>query len=155
MKICLVCSYGGHLYELLKIKAAWDGHTAFLITYAEGYEMELDGIPKVYRLSDFHSRSTAKLLLFLNMVTVTIKELVILVRERPDMIISTGAEIAIPICYMAKLLRKKIIFIESVCRVYKPSVSARIIYPIADLFMVQWEPLLKKFRKARYAGKVI
>jgi UDP-N-acetylglucosamine:LPS N-acetylglucosamine transferase len=80
----------------------------------------------------------------------------ILIIEKPKVVISTGAEIAIPVFYMAKLLKIKTIFIESWCRVFEPSTTGKSIYPIADIFFVQWKQLLKKYgKKAKYEGAVI
>ncbi|AKB23630.1 capsular polysaccharide biosynthesis protein [Methanosarcina sp. MTP4] len=80
----------------------------------------------------------------------------ILLREKPDIIISTGSEIAIPVFYTAKLLRIKTIFIESLCRVEAPSLTGKIVYPISDVFLVQWKQLLPKFgKKAQYWGNVL
>ena len=81
---------------------------------------------------------------------------IILLRERPDVIISLGGgEIAVPFCYVGKLLGAKIILIESLSRITTASAAGRLIYPIANLFLVQWEPLLKKYgKKAQYWGNL-
>jgi beta-1,4-N-acetylglucosaminyltransferase len=80
----------------------------------------------------------------------------ILLRERPKLIVSTGSEIAIPAFYLAKLFRIKTIFIESWARVIEPSGTGRLVYPVADVFLVQWECLLPKYgKKAKYEGAVI
>jgi len=72
----------------------------------------------------------------------------------PDIIMTTGASVALPMCYIAKLFRKRIIFIESFCRVKKPSLFGRLIYHIANLTIVQWEPLLKYYKRAEYGGYI-
>jgi len=74
--------------------------------------------------------------------------------ERPDVIISTGAGIAVFFCIFAKLLGAKLIFIESMARVERPTLTARMLYPFADLFFVQWPNLLKYFPKAKYMGRL-
>jgi UDP-N-acetylglucosamine:LPS N-acetylglucosamine transferase len=80
----------------------------------------------------------------------------ILWHEKPDLIVSTGSEIAIPVFYIAKLLGIKTIFIESLCRVEEPSLSGKIVYPVSDVFLVQWKQLLSKFgKKAQYWGNVL
>ncbi|MFC1952572.1 PssD/Cps14F family polysaccharide biosynthesis glycosyltransferase [Chloroflexota bacterium] len=159
MKICLVCSYGGHLAEMLRLTEAFEGHRIFLITYKERYTMALDDISKVYLIPrlipNFSFKYLSRFLLLANMIITAVGELFMLLKERPHVIVSTGAEIAIPICYLAKFLRKKVVFIESICRINEPSGSAKIIYPVADLFLVQWESLLNKFPKARYSGRIM
>lgn len=80
----------------------------------------------------------------------------ILRKEKPDLIISTGAELAIPAFYLAKLFRIKTIFIESWTRVVQPTGTGRIVYPVSDVFLVQWEQLLSKYgKKARYEGAIL
>ena len=74
--------------------------------------------------------------------------------KRPDVVITTGAGIVVFFCLFAKLLGAKLIFIESMARVERPTLTARMLYPFADLFFVQWPNLLKFFPKARYLGRL-
>ena len=74
--------------------------------------------------------------------------------ERPDVVITTGAGIVVFLCVFAKLLGAKLIFIESMARVERPTLTARMLYPFADLFIVQWSELLKYFPKAKYVGRL-
>ena len=150
MKICLVCSHGGHLTEMQQLMDAFEGHKTVLITYSSertnslnnGYLIRHRGEKFVY--------------LFPTMLDTILKAINILLKEKVDVIVSTGGEIAIPFCYIGKLLGAKIVYIESLCRITTTSGSGKIIYPIADLFLVQWKSLLKKYgRKAKYWGKVI
>ena len=78
----------------------------------------------------------------------------IMLRKRPKVIISIGAGVVIPACYIGKYMGAKIIYIESFSRIWHPSLSGRIIYPIADLFFVQWEELKSKYPKAVFAGRL-
>lgn len=146
MKICIVCSHGGHLTEMLQLMDAFEGHDVFFITYDSPRTREL----KNEYLFDNLGENPLKLLSSLPRIFR------ILHKERPHVIVSTGAEIAIPVFYTAKLLMIKMIFIESWCRVNKPSITGKIVYPIADVFFVQWKQLLKKYgKKAKYEGAVI
>ncbi len=74
--------------------------------------------------------------------------------ERPDVVISTGAGIVVFFCIFAKLLGAKLIFIESMARIEKPTLTARFLYPFADLFIVQWPNLLKFFPRAEFFGRL-
>ncbi|MBU0636034.1 polysaccharide biosynthesis protein [Candidatus Micrarchaeota archaeon] len=78
----------------------------------------------------------------------------ILRREKPHLILSTGADAAIPILVLAKLFGKKIIFVESFCRTISPSWSGRIAYRLADLFIYQWKELERFFPKGKFGGSV-
>jgi UDP-N-acetylglucosamine:LPS N-acetylglucosamine transferase len=72
----------------------------------------------------------------------------------PDVVISTGAGVAIAMCYIAKLFGKKIIYIEDWCIVEKPSVTGRAVYPISDLFIIQRDHLKRFYPKAVFGGEL-
>jgi len=74
--------------------------------------------------------------------------------ERPDIVITTGAGAVVFYCIFAKILGAKLIFIESMARVERPTWTARMLYPFADLFLVQWPGLLKFFPRAKYLGRL-
>jgi len=74
--------------------------------------------------------------------------------ERPDVVISTGAGVVVFFCVFAKLLGAKLIFVESMARVERPTLTARFLYPFADLFIVPWPNLLRYFPKAKYFGRL-
>ena len=74
--------------------------------------------------------------------------------ERPDVIITTGASVVVFFCIFAKLLGAKLIFIESMAKVNRPTLTAKLLYPFADLFIVQWPELLRFFPKAQYLGRL-
>ena len=159
LKICLVCSHGGHLTEMLRLIDAFDGHRTFLITYDE---KTTRGIRNAYPIGSYFIKiRNTKIFqlnffqLLMHMIYITLEELKIFFKERPDIIVSTGSEIAIPICYLGKILGKKIIFVESLSRVNYLSRTGKLIYPIATLFLVQWKHLATKYKKARYGGRVL
>ena len=76
-------------------------------------------------------------------------------RIRPDAVLANGPSIAVPAALLGKLMGAQLIFVESASRVYGLSSSGRIIYPFADLFIVQWPQLQKRYRKALYAGRLL
>ena len=71
---------------------------------------------------------------------------------RPKYIVTTGTHTAVPMCYIGKLFGCKIIFIETFANINSRTLSGRLIYPISNLFIVQWEEMLKLYPKAVYAG---
>lgn len=150
MKICLVCSHGGHLVQMMRIGDAFKGHDDFLVTYDSEATKNIEN---AYLIKFEGWDLKGKILL----VKYIIKAFRILIKERPDVIISTGGgEIAVPFCYVGKVLGAKVIFIETLSRITTPSRGGQLVYPIADLFLVQWESLLKEYgAKAKYWGKVI
>ena len=146
-KIGLICSAGGHFMEMLQLSEAFEGHSTFLVTYKE---KQTSGRENAYYLMNI-ARSPFAL------VIGVVKILFILLKERPDFLFSTGAEIAVPSFYIGKLLlRTKLIYLECSAQVYQASLTGRWVYPITDLFLVQWKPLLKRYgAKAQYAGGLI
>ena len=82
--------------------------------------------------------------------------LLILARERPDVVLSTGSEIAIPFLWIGKLVGAKTAYVESWCRVRTRSGTGPLVYPVADLFLVQWPEVLNLYGpKARYEGGLL
>ena len=73
---------------------------------------------------------------------------------RPKVIVTTGTHTAGPICYLGKLFGSKIIYIETFANTHKKTVTGRLIYPIADLFIVQWKEMLDLYPKAIYGGSI-
>lgn len=150
IKICLACSAGGHLTEMIQLKECYDKYDHFFITFKREDTIELSDSDKTYFVSDT-SRS------LVDFVRCCIQTLRILFKERPNIVISTGAGVAVPACYLSKILfRTKIVFLESFCRTNTPSFSGKLVYLVSDKFFVQWEELLEKYgSKAEYFGGVI
>jgi beta-1,4-N-acetylglucosaminyltransferase len=145
MKICLTCSHGGHLTEILQLMSAFEGHDIFFITYEGVRSSELN---KKYTMKNLGKNPIR----FLLSVPVVFN---LLLREKPDLIVSTGSEIAIPVFYIARLLGIRTMFIESLSRVKEPSVTGKLVYPISSVFLVQWKSLLNIYgKKAQYWGSV-
>jgi beta-1,4-N-acetylglucosaminyltransferase len=158
MKICLECAEGGHLDEMLSIIDAFEGNNIFFVTTKAKTTEDLWKIANVYYVRDQYNvkhHFSIYIIELLYMIQLLYSCLRILIREKPQVIISTGGGSTIPLCYWGKLLGAKIIYIESMARINHPSGTGRIIYPIADLFLVQWKSMLKFYRKAMYKGRVI
>lgn len=79
----------------------------------------------------------------------------LVVKDRPDLVISTGAGMVVPTCVISKLFGARLVFIETAARVTTPSRTGRLLYRFADEFYVQWEPLLKVYPRARYGGMLL
>ena len=74
-------------------------------------------------------------------IVLFFQTLVILLKEKPDVVISTGALATVPVCLLAKLFKKKLIFIESFSKITSPTITGKLMYRYADLFLVQWEDM--------------
>jgi UDP-N-acetylglucosamine:LPS N-acetylglucosamine transferase len=155
MKICLVCSPGGHLTQMLRLIDAFKEFDYFFVTYDSEATKSLKN---AYLIDSEYLKEAKTAIGFARVLIKTLKKAIkILVKEKPSVIISNGGgEIAVPFCYVGKVLEAKVIFIETLSRITAPSGGGRLVYPIADLFLVQWESLLKSYgKKAKYWGKVI
>ncbi len=79
-----------------------------------------------------------------------LQSLFILLKEKPELIISTGADVAIPTLVLGRLLGAQTIFVET-CGSLKPSLAGRIAYHFSSLFIVQWPDKLNHFPRASLA----
>jgi UDP-N-acetylglucosamine:LPS N-acetylglucosamine transferase len=79
----------------------------------------------------------------------------IIYRERPDVVISTGATVGCVVCFLGKLFSAKVIWIDSITNVERISLSGRMVRYIADLFLVQWPEFTKQYDNIEYIGAVI
>ncbi len=156
MKVGIIVSGGGHLDEALQVIKAFEGSEIFLVTYSikslVSYERE--GISRVHLVKLLGSSGPLLVLSFLSHIFEFIS---IFLKERPNILFSTGSEITIIPFYLGKILfRTKNIFLETVTRVSRPSFTAKLAYAISDLFLVQWREMLSSFgKKAVFAGRVI
>ncbi|HVP81206.1 MAG TPA: PssD/Cps14F family polysaccharide biosynthesis glycosyltransferase [Thermodesulfobacteriota bacterium] len=146
-KIGLICSHGGHFVELLQVREAFDGYPAFLLTYKEVSTLNQKN---AYYIANIGKNPVA-------FIFGVFKIFFILLKERPTVLFSTGSEIAIPPFYFGKFLfGTKLIYLESCAQIFRPSMTGKWVYPITDLFLVQWEPLLKEYgSKAKYVGGLV
>ena len=78
----------------------------------------------------------------------------VLRKEKPDVIISSGAAVAVPFFYLGKLFGKKLIYIEVFDRIDKPTMTGKMVYPIVDKFIVQWEEQKEVYKKAINLGSI-
>src|SRR3990167_4260002 len=125
-KLCLACSAGGHLQEMLQLKPVYSRFEHFFFTFKRADSESLSKKEKVY----FAERPARNPFSTLQTFAQAWK---VLEREKPDAIISTGADVAVPMLIAGKLKGARIVFIESFCRPSKPSVSGRIAYLLSDL----------------------
>jgi UDP-N-acetylglucosamine:LPS N-acetylglucosamine transferase len=133
-----------------RLMPAFEGRDYFFVTHRSEYSQHLERAYSIeYKKGYIRERIT-----WLKTIFIAFR---ILLKERPDVVISTGGgEIAVPFCYVGKLLGAKVILIETLARTSTKSAAGRLIYPIADLFLVQWQSLLTKYgKKAQYWGNVI
>ena len=150
MKACFIASSGGHWEELMCLKAIADEHDTVYIT-EDGGQARDSSLENIHLVPQINRRQKDFLWRFLKLMVSAGK---IMLREKPDFIVTTGALISFPFCVYAKLMRAKVIYIETFARVNDRSLTGRLVYPLADLFLVQWESLLELYPKAKYVGGI-
>lgn len=149
-KICFAASTGGHFEQLMMLKPLMSKYDSIIVTEKSQYSVENKEI-KTYYLNQVNRKE--KTFLF-RMIVNSLKTIKILIIEKPDIIISTGALSTIPLCLFGKLLRKKVIFIESFAKINSPTLTGKLVYKFADRFYVQWEEMLEVYPNAIYKGGI-
>lgn len=149
-KICFIASSGGHFEQLMMLRPLMDKYESFIVTEKTGYSVINDN-RKIYYLSQVNRQE--KTFLF-KMVFNFIKSLSLFIKEKPDVVISTGALATIPMCIFAKIFKKKIIFIESFAKVNSPTLTGKLVYKFADKFYVQWEQMKEYYPNAIFKGGI-
>ena len=151
--VLFISSTGGHLDELLQLKELFKKYNSYIITEKTKSNNKLkDKYANVYYLV-YGTRRNILLYPFIFLFNI-IKSFVLYFKIKPKVIVTTGTHTAVPMCYIAKMFRKKIIYIETFANRYSKTLAGKIIYPIADTFIVQWEEMLKIYPKAKYFGSV-
>lgn len=149
-RICFVASSGGHWEELMCLSKITEEYDAFYVT-EEGGQIRDSNLENAYILPQINRHEKFFLIHFCKMFREARK---IIRKEKPSIVISTGALIAYPFCILIKISGGKVIYIESFARVNKKSLTGRLVYPFADLFLIQWEELKKVYPKAKYIGGI-
>ena len=148
MKVGLVGSSGGHLTHLYMLKPFWKDKERFWVTFDK---MDARSILKDEKMYPCYYPTNRNLW---NLIRNTIVAIKVLHKERPDLLISSGAAVAVPFFYLAKLWGCKLIYIEVFDRIDKPTMTGKMVYPIVDKFIVQWEEMKKVYPKAVDLGSI-
>ena len=148
LKVCLVGSSGGHLTHLYMLKPFCENKDRFWVTFDKEDARSLLGEEVFYPLY-FPSNRSLKAL-----VINTWRALKIIPKERPDLIITSGAAGAVPFFYVGKLFGAKTIYIEVFDRIDAPTISGKLCYPVTDKFIVEWDEMLNVYPKAENLGSI-
>ena len=154
-KVLFISSTGGHLDELLQLKDMFNDYDYQIITEKTKSNISLKN--KHYKRVHFlvygsYTKIMSKLIYPFKLLYNTLKSFILYLIIRPEYIISTGAHTAGPMCLIGHILGSKIIFIETFANSNSKSKTGSLVYKFADLFIVQWESMLKLYPKAVYGG---
>lgn len=150
-KICLISSSGGHFEQLLCLKQLSGNFNVFFVTEKTKYNKSDK------KIKYFVKQVNRKEVLFIpNMIMVFFKSLYIYIKEKPDVIISTGVLSTIPMLFIGHFFKKKVIYIESFAKINSPTMTGKLIYKkkIANQFYVQWKSMLEFYPDAIYKGGI-
>ena len=151
-RVMFISSTGGHLNEMLQLKELFNKYDYYIVTEKTKSNLNLKEKHKgrvdylVFGTKDFMLTYPFKLLYN------CFKSIIIYLRVHPDYIITTGAHTVGLMCCLGKILGTKIIYIESFDNISTKTITGKLLYPIADKFIVQWESMKELYPDATYRG---
>lgn len=149
-KICFIASSGGHFEQLMMLKPLMKKYDSLIVTEKTNYSVSNLEFNTYY----LHQVNRREKSFIFRMIGNSLKTLKILISERPDVVISTGALATIPMCLFGKIFGKKIIFIESFAKVNSQTLTGKLVYKFADQFYVQWDEMKKFYPNAICKGGI-
>ncbi len=159
-RVLAVSSSGGHWVQLLRLSSAWTNCDTAYVTTESSYrskiyqefgttQSEPSNVPRFYSVRPASGWNKIKLLQQLCQVFL------ILIKERPDIVISTGATVGFFALVIAKALGGKTIWVDSIANAQKISRSGELVSRWADLYLTQWEHLEGTKKGLRFLGSVL
>jgi UDP-N-acetylglucosamine:LPS N-acetylglucosamine transferase len=145
----LVSSTGGHLLQLCQLKPWWEKHDRVWVT---GKMPDSTSLLADERVSWAHYPTTRNLPNLIRNFGLAWR---LLRKEKPDVVVSTGAGVAFPFFLMSRLLRVKTIYIEVFGRIDLPTMTGRLCYPLSSLFLLQWEQQKRFYPKGLVIGRLL
>lgn len=148
-KIAIVTSKGGHLYQIMRLKHWWNKYDRFFVTLPG---LDSESVLENERVYFGFSPETRSIT---NAMRHLFQAVSILRRERPTIMVSSGAGIAAPYFLVAKCLGIRTIFIEVFDRVDHPSLTGRLVRPIADFILIQHKHQKNWYPRSVYKGAIV
>ncbi len=142
MKILLVCSSGGHFKALHQLHNFWQNHERVWVTFKSNTTIASLQDERIYWGFSPTNRNIPNLLRNLGLAWKIVRQ------EKPDLILTTGAGVAVPFLIVGKLIGSQTVFIESITRIKQLSLSARLALPFLDRLYVQWPQLKNRYPQA-------
>ena len=148
-KICAVASAGGHLSQLLLLQPVWSGMQVICVSTGPMVRQKLQSIGRTYIVGECNHRHPIKT------AVVAFKCLRVVLRERPDFVLSTGAASGFLTCFWGKLFGAEVIWIDSIANTERLSMSGRMIRHFADLVLTQWPQVSARYPNVEYTGELL
>lgn len=137
-KVLLISSGGGHWVQLLRLRPAFEGYEVSYATVRRSYRVDLPRGARFHVVPDANIWNKPRLLL------CALSVLLVILRERPDVVVSTGAAPGYFAVRFARLLRARTLWIDSVANVDQLSLSGREAGRHVDYWITQWPHLAGK-----------
>lgn len=151
-KVMFISSTGGHLHELLQLKKMFKNYEYSLITEKTKSNLYLkEEYGKRVKFLIYGTKHHILIYPFKLLANCFIS-LYYYLKFRPDYIITTGVHTAGPMCCIGKIFGSKIIYIETFANMVTKTATGRLVYPISDKFIVQWESMKNLYPKADFGG---
>jgi hypothetical protein len=145
----LVCSSGGHLLQLYRLKPWWQKHERRWVTFKMPDSLSMLGGEEVAWAYQPTTRNIPNLLRNLRLAWRLLR------RHRPHVIVSSGAGVAVPFFLLGRLFGMKTIYIEVYDRIDLSTLTGRLVYPFTDLFLLQWEEQRRFYPRGRMIGRLL
>ena len=151
-RVLFISSTGGHLSEMLQLKDMFNRYDYHIITEKTKSNLSLkEKYPNkvnylIYGTKDHPLTYPFKLL------ANCFKSLYFYFKIHPDYIITTGAHTAGPMCLIGKIFGSKVIYIETFANINTKTITGRLLYPFADMFIVQWHSMKKNYKDSIDGG---
>ena len=146
--VLLVASSGGHLHQLWEFRDGWRREARAWVTFDTPDVNEMLDCERVHFAYHPTNRN------FVNLARNAVLAIKLMRVERPAVMLTTGAGLAVPFAYAAWVFRVPVIWVEGLGRVTNLSLSARLVSPVARRVFVQWPELADRVAKAEYAGSI-
>lgn len=146
--VLLVCSAGGHLLQMYLLREAWADRSHAWVTHAKDDARSLLKDERVFYAYGPTTRN------FVNLVRNVYLAWRLLRVLQPRVIVTTGAAVAVPFGWLGRLTGRRVVYIESVTRTERPSLSCRLVHPVVNRCYVQWPEVVPAVRGARYVGNI-
>lgn len=147
-EILLVCSTGGHLLQLVALRGAWEPFSRVWVTFDKSDARSLLTDEHVVHAFGPTNRNVTNLIRNLRLAWRVVGTL------KPQVILTTGAGVAVPFAWIGRLRGARVVYVESITRIDRPSLSLRLIAPVTTKIYVQWPELVRAVRGSRYVGSI-
>lgn len=151
-KVLFISSTGGHLSEMLQLKDMFNRYDYKIITEKTKSNLKLK---KYYgnRINYLVYGTKDHMLSYpFKLIYNCFKSLYLYLKIHPDYIITTGAHTAGPMCLIAKIFGSRVIYIETFANINTKTITGKLLYPVSDKFIVQWDSMKKLYPNSIVGG---